>query len=168
VLTVTGKVGSPVTTPPVTLAYGGMTVTAAVTPELAIPLKVGQPVTVVSDTTPAQATGRVVKIGKPLTDAATATTTVAVEVKADRPLDDSWSGQKVRLDVVTAASPEPTLAVPLGALFTRPDGQVAVDRLDADGVPRPVAVRVGLTGGGYAAVDAGGALGEGDRVLIGP
>jgi HlyD family secretion protein len=167
VLAVTGKVGSAVTAPPVTLAYGRMTVSASVTPALAAPVKAGQKVRIVSDTTPAQADGTVATVGKPLTDPATATTSVAVTVTPARALDDSWSGQKVLLDVAVAGSPDPVLSVPLGALFTAADGQVAVNRLDG-GRPRRVDVRIGLTGGGYAAVDAGGALNEGDRVLIGP
>ncbi len=169
VLSVTSKVGSTVTTPPVTLAYGPLTVTARVTPELAVPLKTGQRVRIVSDTTPAHADGKISTVGKPVTDAATATTSVEITVTPDRPLDDSWSGQKVLLDVVAAGAAQPLLAVPLGALFTTPDGQVAVTRVDENGEPRQVTVRVGLTGGGYAAVDpAGGPLNEGDNVLIGP
>jgi peptidoglycan hydrolase-like protein with peptidoglycan-binding domain len=168
-LTVTGKVGTPVTAPPVTLAYGTMTVGASVTPELAAAVRPGQAVTIVSNSSPAQAAGTIATVGRPVTDPATARTTVAVTVRPDRPLEDSWSGQKVLLDVATAGSTDPVLAVPLAALFTTPDGRVAVSRVDGTDTARAVEVRVGLTGGGYAAVEpVGGPLAEGDRVLLGP
>lgn len=168
-LSVSGKVGTPVTAPPVTLAYGTTTVGAAVTPELATGLRPGQPVTIVSDSTPSQATGRIATVGRPVTDPATARTTVAVTVTPDRPLEDTWSGQKVLLDVAAGDPAGAVLAVPLAALFTTPDGRVAVSRLDASGTAQPVPVLVGPTGDGYAGVEpVGGQLAEGDRVLLGP
>jgi HlyD family secretion protein len=168
-LAVTGKVGSPVTAPPVTLAYGTTTVSASVTPELAAAVRPGQAVTIVSDRTPAQAAGKIATVGRPVTDPATARTTVAVTVTPDRPLEDTWSGQKVLLDVAAAGSADPVLAVPLAALFTTPDGRVAVSRVDGTGAAQAVEVRVGLTGEGYAAVEPVGLpLAEGDRVLLGP
>jgi peptidoglycan hydrolase-like protein with peptidoglycan-binding domain len=168
-LSVTGKVGDAVTAPPVTLAYGAVTVTAAVTPELASPVAAGQKVTIVSATTAAQSQGVVASIGKPTTDQTSGLTTVVVTVTPAKALDDSWSGRRVRLDVQAGRTPQPVLAVPVGALFTAPDGKVEVSRVDADGTARPVPVRLGMSGDGFAAVEPGaGSLDEGDHVLIGP
>jgi peptidoglycan hydrolase-like protein with peptidoglycan-binding domain len=169
VLSLTGKVGDPVTAPPVTLAYGTTTVLARVTPQLAAPVEVGQAVAIVSDTTPAQAQGRVASIGKPVTDPATGVTTVIVAVAPTRPLADSWAGQSVLLDVVAGRTDAPVLAVPLGALFTTADGRTAVSKVDANGDPAPVVVELGVSGNGYAAVrSADDTLGEGDHVLLAP
>jgi hypothetical protein len=168
-LAVTGKVGDAVTTPPVTLAYGAVAVTAAVTPELASPVASGQKVVIQSETTPAQTQGIVASVGKPTTDKASGLTTVVVTVTPAKALDDSWSGQRVRLDVEAGRTPQAVLAVPVGALFTAPDGRVEVSRMDDEGDAHPVPVRLGLIGNGFAAVEPGaGNLGEGDHVLIGP
>jgi hypothetical protein len=146
-----------------------VTVTAAVTPELASPIAAGQKVTIVSETTPAQSRGVVASVGKPATDKTSGLTTVVVAVTPAKALDDSWSGRRVRLDVEAGRTPGPVLAVPVGALFTAPDGQVDVSRVDADGTARSVPVRLGMTGDGFAAVEPGaGSLDEGDHVLIGP
>lgn len=82
------------------------------------------------------------------------------------------------VEVITAQTKGEVLAVPIGALFARPDGRTELRRLPAAGsegsVPdhasgldrfEPVAVEIGVTANGYAEVISD-ELREGDQVAV--
>jgi peptidoglycan hydrolase-like protein with peptidoglycan-binding domain len=91
-----------------------------------------------------------------------------MKIKVLRPLPTVLIGQNVSLRIATAATSAPVLAVPEAAVFASADGGIYVTRLEGSTEVR-VEVRVGATGDGMVQVTPvhAGALGAGDRVLIG-
>ncbi|MEU6867833.1 peptidoglycan-binding protein [Streptomyces sp. NPDC046876] len=96
----------------------------------------------------------------------------ALTVAPDQALDARLAGQGVRLTVTAASSGEPVLVVPLSAVSAGADGRTTVTVLGkdpgaADG-RRRVEVRAGMSADGMVQVEpvGGGALGDGDRVLV--
>jgi peptidoglycan hydrolase-like protein with peptidoglycan-binding domain len=91
-----------------------------------------------------------------------------MKIKVLHTLPDVLIGQNVTLRIATAATSSAVLAVPEAAVFASADGGIYVTRLEGSSEVR-VAVRVGATGNGMVQVTPvhAGALGAGDRVLIG-
>ncbi|WP_329314097.1 MULTISPECIES: peptidoglycan-binding protein [unclassified Streptomyces] len=96
----------------------------------------------------------------------------ALTVTPDQALDARLSGQGVRLTVTAASSGEPVLVVPLSAVSAGADGRTTVTVLGKDPAAadarRRVEVRAGMSADGMVQVEpvAGGALADGDRVLV--
>jgi hypothetical protein len=84
-------------------------------------------------------------------------------------LDPKLAGQDVRLTVEAASSGGPVLVVPLSAVSAGADGRTVVTVLETGGAQRRVEVRPGTSGDGFVEVApmGGGALTEGDRVVVG-
>jgi peptidoglycan hydrolase-like protein with peptidoglycan-binding domain len=91
-----------------------------------------------------------------------------MKIRPLRPLPAVLIGQNVSLRIATAATSAPVLAVPEAAVFASANGGIYVTRLEGSTEVR-VEVRVGATGNGMVQVTPvhAGALGAGDRVLIG-
>jgi hypothetical protein len=74
----------------------------------------------------------------------------------------------VRLSIVTAATRDKVLVVPLAAVAAGADGQTVVMKLTVDGHEQRIAVTTGLSGDGFVEVTpVGGALAAGDLVVVG-
>lgn len=77
-------------------------------------------------------------------------------------------GLNVRLTIPVSSTGGEVLAVPLAALSAGADGSSRVEVAATDGTTRLVGVRVGLSAGGFAEIEArDGSLTAGDRVVVG-
>jgi len=95
----------------------------------------------------------------------TASTPVLITPSAA--IDPSLLGQDVELQIDSAATAGPVLAVPVAAITAHADGSSYVTRIDRTGRRAQVAVRVGISGGGLVEIDPISAgLSAGDRVAL--
>lgn len=164
----TARVGDEVRPPLITVSSGALVVEASLNPAQHKLVREGMPVEITSEVLGVSAVGRVDKVGDLVQDEAGARShPLVVRPDGTAPLPESFAGQDVRLAVESASSSGPVLVVPLSALFAASDGQTSVVRLVDAGTER-VAVTVGVSGQGFAAVTAvAGQLSQGDRVVVG-
>ncbi|WP_344348500.1 hypothetical protein [Catellatospora coxensis] len=163
----TARVGEEVRPPLVTVSSGALVVQASLNPAQSKLVREGMPVEITSEVLGVSATGQVDKVGDLTQDESGARSHPLVVRPTGTALPESFAGQDVRLAVEAASSSGPVLVVPLSALFAAPDGQTSVVRQVAGGTER-VAVTVGVSGQGYAAVTAvAGQLAPGDLVVVG-
>ncbi|MGR6999838.1 hypothetical protein ACU686_20000 [Yinghuangia aomiensis] len=79
------------------------------------------------------------------------------------------AGTSLRVTVEVGSTGTPVLAVPVAAVYTGADGQARVKVQRGNGKVDTVAVALGLSAGGFVAVNpaAGQQLAAGDRVVVG-
>jgi multidrug efflux pump subunit AcrA (membrane-fusion protein) len=159
---VTAVVGQEATSPLLTVASGQLQAVAQVNPGQAALVQVGQPVTVLFEADEVTASGVVAEIAS---SALPGSFNLVVTPTGEWPA--GFWGQNLRLTIDGGSTDGEQLVVPVSALFGSADGGVRVTRVGDDGSQTTVAVTVGVTGNGYAAVTpVEGALAAGDRVAV--
>lgn len=161
VTTAAGDVGTPAADAQLTLASGRLAVTAPFPARQHALLAEGDVVVISSEILGEEASATIGRLDVPTTpkEGETPVGTI-VEILPDKPLPSSWTGQGVRVRVVTAASQGEVLAVPVGAVFMSAQGtpEVAVVTEASTDVTTlrttRVSVEVGAVGGGYAEITA--------------
>ncbi|MEV0895813.1 peptidoglycan-binding domain-containing protein [Actinoplanes sp. NPDC049802] len=131
-------------------------------------LAVGQRATVLDETSGSETTATVKSIGAEVVeDPASGSTGFPVRLTFTGTAINA-PNRSVRVDVTASEDREPKLAVPVTAVYSRPDGSLFVTVVTEDGT-EDVTVRDGQSGGGWVAIEAepAGAVAEGTQVVVG-
>ncbi|MBQ1050239.1 peptidoglycan-binding protein [Micromonospora sp. C51] len=132
-------------------------------------LSVGQMATVTDDVSGRTAKAEIASIGAEVrTDESTGTTGFPVKLTFTSAALNA-ADRSVRLDIASATSTEPQLAVPVTAVYSRADGSAFVTVLKADEQTLDVPVQPGQGGGGWVAITPapGDAVVPGTLVVVG-
>ncbi|MEV6305609.1 hypothetical protein AB0M02_39765 [Actinoplanes sp. NPDC051861] len=92
-----------------------------------------------------------------------------VRIRADGDTFDKAAGRSLRIDVAVSGSDAEVLAVPVTAIWSRPDGSTFASIARPDGTTGEVTVETGKTAGGWVEIrpDTEGELVEGTPVVVG-
>ncbi|KAB1943422.1 HlyD family efflux transporter periplasmic adaptor subunit [Micromonospora sp. ALFpr18c] len=169
--TLKAKVGARVEAPLVTLSSGQLVVRAKLNGAQRGLLKENMPVRVVSELSNKTVNATISAIGGLTEDAAAGGRSYPMVIRPTAKASfGGLLGEDVRLTVEAASTDGEVLVVPVSALYTSADGQVAVLRVNAGGADVPVAVTASVSGDGYVAVEAARSddgLNAGDTVVVG-
>jgi len=166
----TATVGQTVSASDLTLSVGHPEISGQLNPSERTMVRRGMTVTITRSDTGQSYLGRITSVSAvpQSTGSIAGGDYLPMGVKPDHPLPAALIGQDVGLRITTAATAGKVLAVPESAVFASANGGIYVSRLMGSATVR-VAVRVGATGDGMVQVTPlhAGALGPGDKVLIG-
>ncbi|HMR50445.1 MAG TPA: hypothetical protein PKE40_14670 [Arachnia sp.] len=148
----------------VVLASGETSVTANLPPAEAATVEAGNAATIFLDD--GSKMGAEVTVVEPGETLAAST----VSLRPDSDLDPSLNGRDVRVSIAQSLTGASVLTVPVPAIFSRPDGQTAVVRVDDTGTQEVLPVTVGDIVGGFATITqpdgAAKLLVTGDQVVV--
>ncbi len=144
------------------------TITAIANADQASLLKVGQLVDVVDDLTNEDAEATVSQVGRKVVSTADGLTGFEVQMQFEGEPLDADADRSLRLDMRASAG-APVLAVPVTAIYSRPDGTTFVTVVSAHGSAEDVTVTPGRTAGGWVELrkPAAGVLKVGVAVVVG-
>lgn len=168
VTALSGSVGQEVQDPPVTVAAGSPNVGGRLDPASAQLVREGQQVQIDDTLRGITGTGQVTSVGELQQPAEGDTSAAYVSVTITTTLPVESVGDDVQLTINARTSRQGGLAVPVAAVFTRPDGQTYVTKIEGS-AQTEVPVSTNASGDGQVAVTPAtpGALKEGDLVVIG-
>ena len=170
VVSVGTRTGRPAGSGPLlTLTTGPPYVTGSLTAHQAAQARPGMTARIVAATPPLTARGTVTRIGPLPAVGGAPPGGFPVLVRSERRLPQHLVGASVRLTIEAPVTASPVLTVPAAAIFTGRPGQPARVIKLSGGRRSTVPVRTGPSAAGLVAVQSvrPGALGPGDRVLIG-
>ena len=154
----------------VTLAAGRLLVTTGIrSPDQPL-IRVGMEVALLDEITNTTYPATVTSIATASVIDPSGQTTYPAVITPDDPLPDNLTGANLRVTITSAASDGAALVVPLAAVSSDASGGQRVSVLpDGTDDPVDVAVTVGISADGFIAVEPvePGALGEGDKVVVG-
>lgn len=160
VVSTTATLGADVSAASVKIASGKLAVTADLPSGQAGLVKPGARVVVSSESLGESVKAKVVPGGSPAArpESAPDGGSVGVAIVPDSDLDPAWAGQDVRVRVVSAETVEKVLAVPVTAIVMNGSGVTEIVLVDAnattlaDAHPVRIAVKVGVSGGGWVQI----------------
>ena len=162
------EVGSIIKDPPLTLSSGKLVVHAEVNPIQRELLEVGMKVSIEDSESKKLSDGEIQTIGE-LSDGADGGAVNHDIVVRAKSLSVELDQADVRLRIERSTTETPVLVVPQAAVFTSADGESSVFRQSKDGTLARIAVRPGMAGDGYVAVEPSltEQLTESDLVVVG-
>ncbi|MEU8072551.1 hypothetical protein AB0B20_22620 [Micromonospora sp. NPDC049151] len=144
-------------------------VAVMLTPEKARQLQAGQAASALDETSGTRVKLEVATVAsKASIDSGTGTSGVAVTLRfKGRPL--AVNDRSLLIEIPSSQGNSPVLAVPVTAVYSRPDGTSFVTTVLGDGSTSDVTVSANQAVGGWVEVknDVSGALGEGSIVVVG-
>lgn len=152
----------------VTLSTGDVVVTSRIDTSTRDLLSDDMPVEIFSERMDVKVGGTIASIGE-FTDDSELGPGHTLRITPDEKVPRDLIGADVRLTFTAASTQGEVLVVPLSAVSATADGTTVVVRLGDDGVQERVTVSVGVSGDGFIEVapEDPGALGAGDRVVVG-
>jgi peptidoglycan hydrolase-like protein with peptidoglycan-binding domain len=172
VITVSAGVGDTATGSLISIApEGSLRLTGQLDPSEQALVKAGMGVSVYSSVTGYTGTGTISSVGTSAVQAsAGGSPYVPVGIKPSTSWPTSLNGQNVQITITAVTSGRPVLAVPVAAVSYDAAGQAQVIVTGRDGAEQRIAVRTGMSAGGYVEITgtAGRAtLPAGTRVVVG-
>lgn len=172
VLSVPAYVGEVSAASLMTIAEGSLRLTGQLDPSEESLVKVGLHVSVYSDVTGYTGTGKISSIGSQIVPSGpNGGAYVPIYIRPRTLWPTSLNGQNVQITITAVTTGRPVLAVPVAAVSYGASGLAQVTVRGPGGVERRVAVRTGVSAGGYVEITAldGGerALAAGTQVVVG-
>lgn len=161
-----GGIGATVHGPLVSLANGSIRLTGHMDTSNAGLVRIGMPVSILSEATGFVGSGSVTAAGHAADSSGTIPLTITAKSSTEWPTSEL--SDDVRLTITTATSSGPVLAVPVSSITTSANGQTGVTIFGRSHHPFTVPVKTGATVGGLVEIfPVVGTLELGEQVVIG-